>query len=122
MTRPNYDPVMMTGEVHTIEHLAATFLRNHVEFSEKIVYFGPMGCRTGFYLLVGGDYSSRDILPLIIQTFEFIRDFTGEIPGATPENCGNYSDMNLDMAKHYAKRFLEDVLYSIDDSHLIYPL
>jgi S-ribosylhomocysteine lyase len=80
MTRPNFEPVMLTGEVHTIEHLAATFLRNHEKYSEQVVYFGPMGCRTGFYLLLGGDYTSKDILPLIIETFEFIRDFTGEIP------------------------------------------
>ncbi len=121
MTRPNFEPVMLTGEVHTIEHLAATFLRNHIRYGEQVVYFGPMGCRTGFYLLLGGDYTSKDILPLIIETYEFIRDFTGEIPGATPENCGNYSDMNLDMAKFYAKRFLDEVLYKITEANLIYP-
>ena len=121
MTRPNFEPVMLTGEVHTIEHLAATFLRNHEKYSEQVVYFGPMGCRTGFYLLLGGDYTSKDILPLIIETYEFIRDFAGEIPGATPENCGNYSDMNLDMAKFYAKRFLDEVLYKITEANLVYP-
>lgn len=121
VTRPNFEPVMLTGEIHTIEHLAATFLRNHPEYAERIVYFGPMGCRTGFYLLLGGDYTSKDVLPLIIETFEFIRDFNGEIPGATPENCGNYSDMNLDMAKYYANKFLEEVLYTITDEHLNYP-
>ncbi len=121
MTRPNFEPVMLTGEVHTIEHLAATYLRNHERYGEQIIYFGPMGCRTGFYLLLGGDYSSKDILPLMIETFEFIRDFTGEIPGATPENCGNYSDMNLEMAKFYAKRFLDEVLYKITEANLIYP-
>jgi len=122
MTRPNFEPVMLTGEMHTIEHLAATYLRNHPIYAEKTVYFGPMGCRTGFYLLLGGDYTSREILPLIIETYEFIRDFSGEIPGATPENCGNYSDMNLDLAKHYAKRYLDEVLYPIDDAHLNYPV
>jgi S-ribosylhomocysteine lyase len=122
MTRPNFDPVMMTGEMHAIEHLAATYLRNHPTYAEKIIYFGPMGCRTGFYLLLGGDYTSKEILPLITQTYEFIRDFTGDIPGATPENCGNYSDMNLELAKHYAQRFLDEVLYQIDDSHLNYPV
>ncbi len=121
MTRPNFDPVMMTGEMHTIEHLAATYLRNHPIYAEKIIYFGPMGCRTGFYLLLGGDYESREILPLIIETYEFIRDFTGDIPGATPENCGNYSDMNLDMAKHYAKCFLDEILYQASDDNLNYP-
>ena len=121
MTRPNFDPVMATGEMHTIEHLAATYLRNHPEYADKTVYFGPMGCRTGFYLLLGGDYTSKDIVPLMIELYEFIRDFTGEIPGATAENCGNYSDMNLDIAKFYAKQFLNDVLYQIDEEHLNYP-
>ena len=121
MTRPNFDPVMMTGEMHTMEHLGATFLRNHKDFAEKIIYFGPMGCRTGFYLLLGGDFNSSDIVPLLIQMYEFIRDFEGEIPGATAENCGNYSDMNLELAKIYAKKYLDEVLYQIDDEHLIYP-
>lgn len=121
MTRPNYDPVMLTGEVHTIEHLAATYLRNHPEFAEKTVYFGPMGCRTGFYLLLGGDYASKDIIPLITEMFEFIKDYEGDVPGATPENCGNYSDMNLEVAKQYASKFLDEVLSQIDDEHLVYP-
>ncbi len=121
MTRPNFEPVMATGEVHTIEHLGATYLRNHPDYADKTVYFGPMGCRTGFYLLLGGDYLSRDILPLITSMFEFIRDYEGDIPGATAENCGNFSDMNLELAKHYAKRFLDDILYQITDKHLIYP-
>jgi S-ribosylhomocysteine lyase len=121
MTRPNFEPAMLTGEIHTIEHLGATYLRNHPEFAEKTVYFGPMGCRTGFYLLLGGDYASKDILPLLTEMYEFVRDFTGDIPGATPENCGNYSDMNLPLAKHYAQKFLDEVLYPIDDQHLIYP-
>lgn len=122
MTRPNFDPVMATGEMHTIEHLAATYLRNHPVYADKTVYFGPMGCRTGFYLLLGGDYTSKDIVPLMIELYEFIRDFTGEIPGATAENCGNYSDMNLDIAKFYAKQFLDDILYQIDEEHLNYPV
>jgi S-ribosylhomocysteine lyase len=121
LTRPNHEPVMQTGEVHTIEHLGATYLRNHREYSEKVVYFGPMGCRTGFYLLLGDDYNSHDILPLITEMFEFIRDFNGDIPGAAPINCGNYSDMNLEKAKLYSKRFLDEVLYCIDDSRLNYP-
>lgn len=121
MTRPNFEPVMMTGEVHTIEHLGATYLRNHPEYANKVVYFGPMGCRTGFYLLLGGDHESKDILPLIIPMFEFIRDFSGEIPGATAINCGNYSDMNLDLAKFYAKKYLDEILYTIDEDHLVYP-
>jgi len=121
MTRPNQDPVMQTGEVHTIEHLGATFLRNHSEFSSKTVYFGPMGCRTGFYLLLGGDYDSKEIIPLLVEMYEFMRDFEGEIPGATAINCGNYSDMNLPLAKEYAKNFLEEVLYNIKDENLNYP-
>jgi S-ribosylhomocysteine lyase len=122
MTRPNFEPVMLTGEVHTMEHLGATFLRNHKDFAEKTIYFGPMGCRTGFYLLLGGDYESKDIVSLLTEMFEFIRDFTGEIPGATAVNCGNYSDMNLETAKSYAQNFLNEVLYKIDEEHLIYPV
>jgi LuxS protein involved in autoinducer AI2 synthesis len=121
MTRPNFEPVMNTGEVHTIEHLGATYLRNHKDFADKTVYFGPMGCRTGFYLLLGGDYASRDIIPLLTEMFEFVSNFEGEIPGASAVNCGNYSDMNLPLAKSYAKRFLEEVLYHIDEEHLNYP-
>ncbi len=122
ITRPNFEPVMNTGEIHAIEHLAATYLRNHKDYGSKIIYFGPMGCRTGFYLLLGGDYTSKEIIPLMVEMFEFIRDFKGEIPGATAENCGNYSDMDLNKAQHYAKHFLDTVLYRIDDTHLIYPV
>ena len=118
MTRPNYEPVMNTAEVHTIEHLAATFLRNHPDFKSKTVYFGPMGCRTGFYLLLAGDYKSKDIVPLMVEMFEFIRDFEGDVPGASARDCGNYLDMNLPMAKYLAKRYLDNVLYGIDDEKL----
>ena len=121
MTRPNYEPVMNTAEVHTIEHLAATFLRNHPDFKSKTVYFGPMGCRTGFYLLLAGDYKSKDIVPLMVEMFEIIRDFEGDVPGASARDCGNYLDMNLPMAKYLAKRYLDNVLYGIDDAHLNYP-
>ena len=95
MTSPNEEPVMNTAEVHTIEHLAATFLRNHLLYKEKTIYFGPMGCRTGFYLLLAGDLTSKDIVPLMIEMYEFIRDYKGEVPGASPKDCGNYLDMNL---------------------------
>jgi len=122
MTRPNFEPVMLTGEVHAIEHLAATYLRNHPAYADKVVYFGPMGCRTGFYLILGGDYQSKDILSILTEMFEFIRDFEGDIPGAAAENCGNYSDMNLALAKYYAKLFLDEILYDIDDEHLNYPM
>ncbi len=121
MTSPNEEPVMNTAEMHTIEHLAATFLRNHKEYGEKTIYFGPMGCRTGFYLLLAGDYSSRDIVPLMVELFEFIRDFKDEVPGASAKDCGNYLDMNLGMANYLAAKYLDNVLYHIDDSRLIYP-
>ena len=119
MTSPNEEPVMNTAEVHTIEHLGATFLRNHPVYKDKTVYFGPMGCRTGFYL--AGDLSSKDIVPLMVEMFEFIRDYKGEVPGASPKDCGNYLDMNLGMANYLAKRYLDNVLYGIDDSRLVYP-
>ena len=121
MTKPNEEPVMNTAEMHTIEHLAATYLRNHETYGSKIIYFGPMGCRTGFYLLMTGDYTSKDVLPLLISMFEFIRDFEGNVPGASAKDCGNYLDMNLPMAKYLANRYLKDVLYCIDDSMLVYP-
>lgn len=121
MTSPNEEPVMNTAEVHAIEHLGATFLRNHPVYGEKILYFGPMGCRTGFYLLLFGDYRSQDIVPLITELFEFIRDYEGDIPGASAKDCGNYRDMNLPMAKWLALRYLKDVLYQIDDTKLNYP-
>lgn len=121
MTRPNFEPVMNTAEMHAIEHIGATFLRNHADFGDKIVYFGPMGCRTGFYLLLNGDYESKDIAGLITGMFCFIRDFEGEIPGASARDCGNYLDMNLPMAKYLADRYLRDVLENIDQLHLTYP-
>ena len=121
MTRPNYEPVMNTAEVHTIEHLAATWLRNNEEWKDRVLYFGPMGCRTGFYLLLAGDYESGDIVPLMIEMFEFIRDFHDEVPGASPKDCGNYWDMNLGMANYLAKKYLDEVLYHIDESRLVYP-
>lgn len=121
LTSPNEEPVMNTAEIHTIEHLAATFLRNHKDYGSKTVYFGPMGCRTGFYLLLTGDYESRDIVPLMIEMWEFIRDFKGDVPGASARDCGNYLDMNLPMAKYLAKRYLENVLYDIKEDRLVYP-
>ena len=121
MTSPNEEPVMNTAEMHTMEHLAATFLRNHKDFGSKIIYFGPMGCRTGFYLLLSGDYESRDIVPLMIEMYEFVRDFKGEIPGAAPKDCGNYLDMNLSMTNYIANRYLNEVLYNISEDRLVYP-
>ena len=121
MTKPNEEPVMNTAEIHTIEHLAATFLRNHATYGNKTVYFGPMGCRTGFYLLLSGDYSSKDILPLIIEMYKFIANFQGQVPGASPKDCGNYLDMNLPMANYLAKKYLDEVLYQITEEQLVYP-
>ena len=121
MTRPNFEPVMNTAEIHTIEHLAATFLRNHGGIKDRVIYFGPMGCRTGFYLLLAGDYQSRDIVPLMKEMFVFIRDFEGEIPGAAAKDCGNYLDQNLGMAKWQAKKYLDTCLYFIREENLVYP-
>ena len=121
MTSPNDEPVMNTAEVHTIEHLAATFLRNHPVYGDKTIYFGPMGCRTGFYLLLAGDLTSKEIVPLMIEMFEFIRDFKDEVPGASPKDCGNYLDMNLGMAKYLADKYLKNVLYDIRPERLTYP-
>ena len=121
MTSPNEEPVMNTAEVHTIEHLAATFLRNHPVYGSKTVYFGPMGCRTGFYLLLAGDYTSSDILPLMVEMYEFIRDYKGEVPGASARDCGNYLDMNLGMANYLAAKYLDNVLYHITPDRLTYP-
>lgn len=121
MTRPNFEPVMNTAEMHTIEHLAATFLRNHPDYADKTVYFGPMGCRTGFYLLLSGDYTSADIVPLMKEMFIFIRDFKADVPGACARDCGNYLDMNLPMANYLADKFLKEVLENIDAKRLVYP-
>lgn len=121
MTSPNEEPVMNTAELHAIEHLAATFLRNHAVFGPQVLYWGPMGCRTGNYLLLKGDYESRDIVGLITETFEFIRDYRGEVPGASPKDCGNYLDMNLGMANYLAAKYLNEVLYHITEDRLTYP-
>lgn len=121
MTRPNFEPVMNTAEIHTIEHLGATFLRNHSEFGSKIVYFGPMGCRTGFYMLIAGKYTSVQIVPLVKDMFAFMADFKGDVPGACARDCGNFRDMNLPMANYLADKFLREVLNNIDDSRLVYP-
>ncbi len=121
MTSPNEEPVMNTAEMHAMEHLGATFLRNHPDFGNKTIYFGPMGCRTGFYLLLAGDYESMDIIPLLTEMYTFIRDFRDEIPGASPKDCGNYLDMNLPMANYLADRYLKEVLTDIGPDRLVYP-
>ena len=120
ITKPNDEPVMNTADVHTIEHLAATYLRNDPTWKDRVLYFGPMGCRTGFYLLLWGDYRSRDVLELVKDCFRFIRDYRDEVPGASAKDCGNYLDMNLSMANYWGGRYLT-LLNNIDDSRLVYP-
>ena len=120
LTKPNDEPVMNTAEVHTIEHLAATYLRNDPQWQDRVIYFGPMGCRTGFYLLLAGDLTSEEILPLVRNCFRFIAEFQGEIPGASARDCGNYLDLNLPMAKYWAKRYLS-LLERIPAERLVYP-
>lgn len=118
---PNKEEVMGTGEMHVIEHLAATFLRNHPIQKDNIIYFGPMGCRTGFYLLMKGDLESKDIVGLIKEMLEFVSNFEGEIPGATPRDCGNCADMNLSLARNEAKKYLVEVIENIGFDNLNYP-
>ena len=121
MTRPNFEPVLNTAEVHTIEHLGATFLRNHNDFADRTIYFGPMGCRTGFYMVFSGDYESKDIVPLVKEMFAFMKDFEGDVPGACAKDCGNYLDMNLNMAKYISKKYYNEVLKNISEKQLVYP-
>ena len=120
VTSPNDEPVMNTAEVHTIEHLAATYLRNEPNWQDKVIYFGPMGCRTGFYLLLAGDYDSQDALQLVQDCFRFVKDFSGEVPGSNAKDCGNYLDMNLPMAKYWATRYYS-LLEHITADRLVYP-
>ena len=120
--RPGREPVLGQGAIHTIEHLAATFLRNHPAWAEKIVYWGPMGCLTGNYLLMKGDLSSSDILPLMIETFSFIASYEGEIPGASARDCGNYLLHDLPMARYESDKYLLEVLLMAGEETLKYPL
>lgn len=108
-TKPNVEPVMDTPAIHTIEHLGATYLRNS-ERQKEIIYFGPMGCRTGFYLVTFGDLTPYDVYSLIVETCDFILTFEGEIPGATAVECGNFSEQNLQMAKFYVQKFKDEVI------------
>ena len=120
-TRPNVEAPLDTAGVHTIEHMWATFFRNHPMWARRTVYFGPMGCRTGFYLILEGELEPRDILPLLLAASDWTLSYEGEIPGYSPRDCGNYLDMNLGMANYLAEKYLDQVLYHIDDSRLIYP-
>jgi len=119
MTRPNVEPVMDTAAAHAIEHLGATYLRSDPEWGSKVVYFGPMGCRTGFYLILAGELTSKDVLPLVIRMMEFIANYEGDIPGASAVQCGNYLDLNLPMAKYHANKYLTEVTDSPE--RLTYP-
>ncbi len=120
ITRPNLEPVMNTAEVHTIEHLGATWLRNAPQWADRVLYFGPMGCRTGFYLLLKGDLESRDVLEMVTECFRFIADYQGDVPGACAKDCGNYLDMNLSMANYYGRKYAA-ILENITPEQLTYP-
>lgn len=120
VTNPNEEPVMNTGEIHTIEHLAATYLRNDPQWKDRVLYFGPMGCRTGFYLLMAGDLSSGEILPLVRSCFRFVAEYRGEVPGANAKDCGHYLDMDLPMANYWGKRYA-NLLENITEDRLVYP-
>ena len=120
LTSPNEEPVLNTAEIHTIEHLAATYLRNEPCWKDKVLYFGPMGCRTGFYRLLAGDLSSYDVRELVISCFRFVAEFTGEVPGASARDCGNYLDMNLPMANYWGKRYAR-LLETAGDDRFVYP-
>lgn len=121
MKEPNREPALHNGAIHTIEHLAATFLRNDPEWCDRIVYWGPMGCLTGNYLLVRGDYESRDIVELMQRTFRFIAEYEGDIPGAAPRDCGNWLLHDLPMARLEARKYLEEVLLHTTEANLNYP-
>ncbi len=118
---PNREPVMDTAAAHALEHLGATFLRSVSDWSSRVVYFGPMGCRTGFYLVLFGAYESKDVIDLVRRIFEFARDFEGEIPGAKPAECGNWHDADLNLAHWWANRYLTNTLDHIDEAHMNYP-
>ena len=120
LTKPNEEPVLNTAEVHTIEHLAATFLRNEPSWKDRVLYFGPMGCRTSFYLLLAGDLTAPEVLPLVTECFRFVRDYRGEVPGASAKDCGNYLDMNLPMANYWGRRYVS-LLETITPDQLTYP-
>lgn len=121
MKEPNREPVLDIAAAHTIEHLGATFLRNDPEWAARVIYFGPMGCRTGFYLLLRGELTSRDILPLAVRMYAFMADFSGEIPGAAARDCGNWLNHDLPMARWESRKFLEEVLDRVTDENLSYP-
>ena len=121
MTEPNRQPALSPEALHALEHLAATYLRNNPEWKDRIVYWGPMGCCTGNYLIIQGELESSDIVSLLRDTMKFVADFDGEVPGASPRDCGNYSFMDLDGARKTARTYLDDVLNMITPDNLVYP-
>ena len=121
MKEPNREPVVHVGAIHTIEHLAATYLRNDPEWKERVIYWGPMGCLTGNYLILQGDLESKDIVELMRRTFQFVADYKGEIPGAAPRDCGNYLLHDLPMARFESAKYLHEVLECIKEANLTYP-
>lgn len=121
MKEPNNEPVINTAELHTIEHIGATFLRNHQIYDSLTIYLGPMGCRTGLYVIFNGDLKSLDVHEIIKEMFFFIKNYKGDVPGADAKSCGNYQDMNLNMAKYEAAKFYNEVLLNIKEENLNYP-
>lgn len=121
MKEPNRVPVISSAAMHTIEHLGATFLRSSDKYKDELIYFGPMGCFTGIYILMKNDLESKDIVEMVTEMFEFISTYDGEIPGNQAIDCGNYLDHNLEMAKYESKIYLEEVLKNLKEENLIYP-
>ncbi len=121
MKEPNREPVMDVPAIHTIEHLGATFLRNRESWKDDVVYFGPMGCRTGCYLLLKGKRGSGEIAPLVTELFEFMANFSDEVPGAAAKDCGNFLSHDLAMCRWESKKFLDEVLLNLKDENLRYP-
>ena len=122
VTKPNVEEVMDTASIHAYEHLGATFLRNHKEYKDEVIYFGPMGCRTGNYLIIAGEYKSADIVQLMKETFSFVRDFEGEIPGVAPNDCGDWTCHDLEDAKREAAIYVSEGLDNIKEENLVYPI
>ena len=120
-TRPNFEPGMDSAAVHAIEHMGATYLRNDEQWKERTIYFGPMGCRTGFYVIFAGDLTSTAIVPVIRGMIDFIISYEGEVPGASPKDCGNWHDIDLNMAKYYARKYRDEVLEDLTEDRLVYP-
>lgn len=121
MTEPNREPALSPQALHAMEHLAATYLRNRPDWSSRVVYWGPMGCCTGNYLVIQGKLEPSDILSLMVDTMEFVAGFSGEVPGATPRDCGNYSFMDLEAARKAARRYIDEVLIYIKAENMKYP-